>query len=236
MTPIETLTALLSSAVALMAWSFLYKDNPFYRLVERVLVGGTIGYGVVLGMRSVWNRGILPAAQGDLTMILAVVVGLLLYLRLGGKKVSWYSRIPVSVLLGVGFGVGLTTMIQAQITLQLADTMKSLATGNLLTIFSNTFIMVGVVCTVFYFFYSVEHKGPLSTASKIGRYVMMMGFGAAFGFNLLGRTSVLISPLLPVVKPPGIYLVPIAVAGVAYGLWKDYQQGQAKSEKQTAKS
>jgi len=232
MTPIDIAAGLVSAALALMAWSLLYKENGFYRLGENLLVGGTIGYGVVLGLKAVWSHGVVPAMQGDLWLGLAVVVGLLFFVRFFGRKYVWYSRIPLAVLLGVGFGVSLNAMIQAQITVQLIATMKSLFVGgNILETINNIVIFVGVVTTMFYFVYSIEHKGPLNTVSKIGRYVMMVAFGGSFGFNLLGRIAMLVSPMQAVVVPPGAYLIPVALAIMGYVLWRDLQKRRAAETK-----
>ncbi len=58
------------------------------------------------------------------------------------------------------------------------------------------FILVGVVTVLLYFFFSIEHKGPVGVASKIGIYFLMVSFGASFGYTVMGRMSLLIGRMI----------------------------------------
>ena len=52
--------------------------------------------------------------------------------------------------------------------------------------------MIGVVCTLIYFFFSREHKGLLGYTSRLGIIFIMIGFGASFGYTVMARVSLLI--------------------------------------------
>jgi uncharacterized membrane protein len=56
MLSLELLGALLVSLSTLMIFSFLYKDNPFYKFAEHVFVGVSAGYGVAM----VWFQVLKP--------------------------------------------------------------------------------------------------------------------------------------------------------------------------------
>jgi hypothetical protein len=56
-------------------------------------------------------------------------------------------------------------------------------------------LLIGVMCTLAYFFFSREHKGALGVASRIGIIFVMVGFGAAFGYTVMARISLLIGRL-----------------------------------------
>jgi hypothetical protein len=43
-----------------------------------------------------------------------------------------------------------------------------------------------------YFFFSREHEGWLGRVSKVGIVFLMVGFGASFGYTVMGRISLLI--------------------------------------------
>jgi hypothetical protein len=58
--------------------------------------------------------------------------------------------------------------------------------------FPNLMVVVGVVCGLIYFFFSLEHKGLFSWTSRIGIYVLMVAFGATFGYTVMARISLLI--------------------------------------------
>jgi hypothetical protein len=49
-----------------------------------------------------------------------------------------------------------------------------------------------VITTLVYFYFSAEQKGALRVTSKIGTTFLMIGFGATFGYNVMGRISLLI--------------------------------------------
>jgi hypothetical protein len=53
-------------------------------------------------------------------------------------------------------------------------------------------VLVGVVCTLTYFFFSVEHKGVPGKLAKVGIIFIMISFGASFANAVAGRISLLI--------------------------------------------
>jgi len=53
-------------------------------------------------------------------------------------------------------------------------------------------VLLGVVCVLVYFFFSVEHKGLVGSGSRIGIYFLMVSFGASFGYTIMARMSLLI--------------------------------------------
>jgi hypothetical protein len=61
--------------------------------------------------------------------------------------------------------------------------------------FSNVLLIAGVLTTLVYFFFSLEHKGAVGVVSKIGIYFLMISFGASYGFTVMARISLLIGRL-----------------------------------------
>ena len=57
---------------------------------------------------------------------------------------------------------------------------------------SNITLVGGTLCALIYFFFSVEHKGVFGKASKIGIWIIMITFGAAFGYTVMGRVALLV--------------------------------------------
>jgi hypothetical protein len=53
-------------------------------------------------------------------------------------------------------------------------------------------LLVGVFCTVVFFFFSLEHKGAVGGISRIGIVFIMVAFGASFGYTVMARVSLLI--------------------------------------------
>ena len=53
-------------------------------------------------------------------------------------------------------------------------------------------VVVGVVSTLVYFYFSKEHKGLLGGVAKTGIWFIMISFGAHFGYTVMARISLLI--------------------------------------------
>jgi len=106
-------------------------------------------------------------------------------------KISWMSRIPFSIIFGLGAGIAIPNLINGYILKQLKPSMLPLMTEagfqwSLLVIF------VGVISVLVYFFFSLEHKGPIGWIAKIGIWFLMVSFGASFGYTVMARISLLI--------------------------------------------
>lgn len=52
-------------------------------------------------------------------------------------------------------------------------------------------LFLGVISTLVYFFFSIEHKGGVRVVSRIGVYFLMIYFGASYGYTVMGRLSLL---------------------------------------------
>lgn len=167
--------------------SFAIKENPFYRFVEHVYVGIGAAHSVVMGWENLQNSAFTPIAeQGDMLKIIPIVVGLLLYARYI-KGQMWLSRYPMAVLVGIGTGLVLKGTIGAQIVDQIKATMVPLNT------LDNIIIAVGLLTVLMFFYFTRKNTNPVfNVSSRIGRYIMMIAFGALFGNAVMGRMSLMI--------------------------------------------
>ena len=52
-------------------------------------------------------------------------------------------------------------------------------------------LVIGVLACLTYFFFSVEHKGVVGKVARVGIWFLMITFGAAFGFTVMGRIALL---------------------------------------------
>src|SRR3989449_11755730 len=86
--PTETLLgAWVAAGLTLFIYSFLYKDNPLFKLGEHLYVGISVGYSVVLTWHTVFLRLLWepikkditenPAALGSYVLLIPAVLGLL---------------------------------------------------------------------------------------------------------------------------------------------------------------
>jgi len=53
-------------------------------------------------------------------------------------------------------------------------------------------VLLGVVCTLCYFYFSREHKGVLGSSARMGTWFLMVFFGTTFGYTVMSRMSTFI--------------------------------------------
>jgi hypothetical protein len=222
MTPHVTgdLSIWLGAVLTLCIFSFLYKDNPLYRLAEHLFVGVSAGYYIVLYFWTVlspnlieplWRNatghemwtgaafapakpGLFAASLGDYRVFLVVpgILGLLLFSRLFGK-IGWMSRWALAVIIGVYAGIRTTGAAQADFVAQVEGSLTPLwISGDLGASLNAVIFTLGIITSLLYFFYSREHKGGLGVASKLGIFFLMVSFGAGYGYTVMSRISLLI--------------------------------------------
>lgn len=195
----ETIGIFIAAGLTLCIYSFLYKDNPFYKFAEHLFVGIAAGYTIVIAwhqtiMRLIW----VPMKTGDFSarvfVIIPTAIGCLMFSRFIPKH-RWLIRWPLAFMIGVGAGAAIPLTMQSIIFRQSEATLLQFSdAGNLqlAAIINAIIIAIGVLCVLIYFFFSVEHKGPVGVVSKVGTLFLMVSFGAAFGYTVMARISLLI--------------------------------------------
>ena len=141
-----------------------------------------------------------PRIRGqDDFYLIPLVLGIMLVMRLS-NNVGWISRWPLAVIVGWTAGSQLPRVLDSDFTRQVAPLFKSLIVfkDGSLDLYSPqgtlaAFVIVfGTLCALIYFFFSVEHKGVFGHMSKIGIWILMVTFGAAFGYTVMGRIALLV--------------------------------------------
>jgi hypothetical protein len=189
----ETIGVWIAALLTLAIYSFLYKDNPFYKVAEHIFVGVSAGYwAVILWFDFTWPNLFEPLInEGQFINILPIVVGLMMFAPLI-PKISWLVRIPLTFTMGVAMALVITQRIQGEIFPQLQATFLPLSGVSFAVFISNLLIIIGVIATLIYFYFSKEHKGILGIGAKVGIWFMMIAFGASFGYTVMARISLLI--------------------------------------------
>ena len=122
--------------------------------------------------------------------IIAPILGIFILTQLSTSKFSWLSRISFAFIVGLGSGLSIPRMISSNLLAQIQPTLRPL--GMSIEGLNLLIILIGVISVLIYFFYSVEHTGPVGVASKIGIWFLMISFGASFGYTIMARLSLLI--------------------------------------------
>ncbi len=206
--------AWVATGLTLFILTFLYQDNPLFKLAEHLYVGVSVGYAIVKTYDTVVIRLIYEpmVKQGDWSLLVPLTIGALMLTRYV-PKAAWMSRIAFAFVVGVGSGLAIPRVISSYILKQIEDTVRplvSLATdGNATFTYSvldpasnlNAIVLLlGVVSVLFYFFFSVEHTGPGKAVARTGIIFLMIAFGAAFGYTVMARMSLLIGRLTDLIE------------------------------------
>ena len=197
----ENIWLTVAALATLATMSFLYKDNPFYKVAEHLVVGVSAGYfTMLLVVTSLWPKLVEPLQAGNLWYIIPGILGIMMYFRFSSKR-SWVARYPIAIYIGIGTGLSLVVEMQARIveqlnaTIGIAGALKAhSAAGTLgpLETVNSLIILLGIVCGLAYFYFSKEHKGWFGGAATIGIWILMVGFGASFGYTVMARISLFI--------------------------------------------
>jgi hypothetical protein len=187
----------IAAFLTLAALSFLYKDNPFFRFAESLFAGVSLGYyvGIVLNQTLVPNL-IAPMRHDfgqNWDLLVPGLLGVMLYMRYL-PKVGWISRYALAIYVTYYIGVEFTRRIHGEVLPQIGRAMLPLAHFDFQTFVSAVFV-VGVFSVLIYFFFSREHDAITRPLSRLGVYFLMISFGAAFGFTVMGRVALLIGRL-----------------------------------------
>jgi hypothetical protein len=208
------LGAWVATGLTLLIFSFLYKDNPLFKLAEHLYVGISLGYTIVKTYDSVIVHLVIKpiVENGEFALLIPVAIGMLMLTRYV-PKAAWMSRYAFAFIVGMGAGLAIPRTISSFILKQIEDTVRPLLslTGsdgvtfsmNLLNPASNLnaiIILLGVGSVLFYFFFSIEHSGAGKAVARTGVMFLMISFGAAFGYTVMARMSLLIGRLTDLIE------------------------------------
>lgn len=178
----------------LALFSFLYRDNAFYKFAEHIFAGLSAGYYVGLIWESVIVQQMYEPMvnSGKWWLIFPGFLGVLMFSRFT-KNYHWVSRISLAFVMGNTAGIFLLSELHGKVLPQIQSTMLSLN-------FSQNFgawlyaliVIVGVISTLIFFYFSKEHKGALGGVARVGIWCIMISFGAHFGYTVMARISLLI--------------------------------------------
>jgi hypothetical protein len=210
----DTLGIWVAALLTLAILSFLYRDNPFYKLAEAIIVGVSAAYWMVVAFWTtlvpnlfgkLWPEAIHAWAIPGMSPVrdeywylnlVPLALGVMLIWRLAPRG-GWIARWPLAFIIGTTAGLRLIHFLQADFLSQIQAGIVPLvvrdATGGFDYWISlqNGIVFFGTLAALVYFFFSIEHTGVVGKISRIGIWVLMITFGASFGFTVMGRIALL---------------------------------------------
>jgi len=188
----ETIGTWVAAFLTLCVFSFLYKDNPFYKLAEHLFVGAAAGWVMAVEFNNVIvpNVGRALVVDRNLMALFPLALGLLMLVRVFDRFAGW-SRWALAFYVGIYSGIAIPGYMQGFIMAQLADAAKPWPGG--WAAINSALILVGMLGVLAYFFFSAPHSGPHGFAARTGVWFLMIAFGASFGYTVMARVSLLIA-------------------------------------------
>jgi hypothetical protein len=206
--------------LTLAIFSFLYRDNPFYKLAEHLFIGvGTAWFTMEFydsGVREPLVNFFRDAAhvaaeapEGGATLqiggypvalgwavtwrLVAVALSLMLLARLV-RRDAWISRWPLALMVGIYASLKMTGETKARLVEQIKETMVPLwpADASAVQVAGNLVLIFGLLCVLAHFIFTYRRGKVLGGMSRVGIIVLMLAFGSRFGFAVLGRIALLI--------------------------------------------
>lgn len=211
--PWRTIGIWVAALLTLAVLSFLYGDNPFYKLAEAIFIGSSAAYQMVIafwtvlvpnlmaklvpGVAHSWSMpGLDAGTEREWLFIVPFILSILLLWRLMPKG-GWISRWPLAFFIGATAGFRLIVYLQSDFASQIKETIIPLAVltpskhFDLWPSLGNITIVIGVLSCLVYFFFSFEHKGITGKTARLGIWFLMITFGAGFGYTVMARIALL---------------------------------------------
>ena len=221
----KTIGVWIAALCTLAILTFLWGDNPLYKAAESVFIGASAGYWMVLSVWTeivpklfgglfpqlarrtllpsledkLLENGVLVDKEPDLLMLIPLGLSVLFLMRLAPRG-KWLSNWSTAFVVGTTAGLKMTAYFEGDFLKQIQATMLPLLVRESTGIawfqsLGNLIIVVGVLACLTYFFFSLEHRGIVGGAARVGVWFLMISFGASFALTVMGRVTLLIARL-----------------------------------------
>lgn len=208
----RTIGLWLHAVLMLCVFSYLIRDNIFYKFAEAIIVGVSAGIAMVAGfwdslvaqlmaelMPQLVRRWALPSLpahkSADWTYLIPLVLGAMLLCRYIGP-LRWLSKWPLAFVVGTFAGLRLILFLDADFISQIRSSIVPLIVlenGQFMfwSSLRNTVFIVCLISALVYFVFSIPHRGFIGVVARLGIWVLMITFGASFAFTVMGRITLL---------------------------------------------
>jgi hypothetical protein len=228
----ESVTIWIGAIVTIIVLSYVFKDNPAYRVIQHAALGVAVAFTLVITWQNVlypnWLSPILTGwdnlKQGEgsahgLWWLLALIPGSLWYFQLS-RRYYWLSTPITGLFVGVAAGLAFKVQIMTVMP-QIAASIKPLnpwtgdgAAGlsDYLTSANNLLFLVILFSSLMYFFFAIRtDHAALRLPIRFGRLAIMTTLGGMFACTVMTRVAYLIERLMVVYNDwlQGLIIAPL---------------------------
>lgn len=195
----------IGALLTLLVFSYLLGDTPLFRLAQAIFVGVTVGYATVVAIYLVLIpyliKPLVSNPVNEWPLFVPLILGVLLLLKL---RTAWapLGNIPVAFLFGAGGALAIGGALSGALLPQMGATIVSLTPyQNADTFINNLLLAVGTIGALLSFRFMTGAQRPAARAldvigrgwSYIGRWFVLIAFGAIFAGTAVSRVSILVS-------------------------------------------
>jgi hypothetical protein len=202
---------MIMGSLAMMAWSIMYRETFWYRIAEDLTIGVMGGYVMANITNNTINNYIVPLTQGEIINIIPIIMGILMWTQLS-KDYRWLARTPLSFITGIGAAIAMKGAVYGNILAPIGA-IATPPTGDAMAYVNHIIAAIATITAVMYFFFTIKPTGVLGGVNRVGRLLMMVGFGSIAGSSVLSNTTFLYNRAQWFINTDYAW-VPIAIAVV----------------------
>jgi hypothetical protein len=211
MTLADLIWMLVSLLLTLLVLSYLFGDNPVFRVTTYIFVGIAAGYvATIVIYQVIWPRLLRPILVGGLGerifALIPLLLGILLLARLF-PEISPMGTLPMSYLVGLGAAITIggsilgTIFGQSKGTFALFNLSAGTVPGSVIgSLVMGSLVLLGTITSLVYFQFTASQKAqqPVQRAqwvevlSRIGQVFIVITLGALFAGVYLAAIAALV--------------------------------------------
>jgi hypothetical protein len=198
---------IVSFILTVCIFSYLFGDNPLFRLATGLLIGVSAGYlAVTIIYQVLLPKLVVPLLQGSLTALIPLLLSGLLLTKLS-PRLSRLGNFSMAYLVACGAAIAIGGALLGTLFTQVKGAMNSLAPAATATnpdqkwtlILEGGFILLGTIASLAYFnFGTRENKNKqgkrppmVRLFSAIGQFFIAITLGAVFAGVLTSTITAL---------------------------------------------
>ncbi|RKX41765.1 MAG: hypothetical protein DRP27_10340 [Thermotogae bacterium] len=196
----------LSAFLTICSFTLLYGDNPLFRIAEYVYVSVMVAHSVVTGITTLSSR-FTPLFTGAQPHLIVTLILGIMSLFVVWRKYAWIASFPISIMLGVGTGLTMRTMMRTDLVGNMSAVISETAkifigppASRLGYFIRVVFTLSGLVYLLFTIFIKGPVSKPIGYIRTFGKYVFITYLGLQVGNDIIMFQGLVTSALVRLFK------------------------------------